>query len=176
MEPATLDRLLEQRQTFLGFLRARVEDDATAEDILQAAFLRSLERGEQLQSDEKATAWFYRMLRNAVVDHYRKSGAQDRMTHEWQRLWPEVADADAEQQLCGCVLKAAQGLKAEYASALKAVDVEDQPVNKFAANAGISAGNASVRLWRARKALKEAVMQSCGACAEHQCVDCHCRQ
>jgi RNA polymerase sigma-70 factor, ECF subfamily len=175
MEPATLDRLLEQRQAFLGFLRARVEDDATAEDILQAAFLRSVERGEQLESDEKATAWFYRMLRNAVVDHYRKRGAQDRLIGEWQRLWPEVADPDAEQQLCGCVLKAANGLKPEYASALQAVDVEDQPVNKFAASSGISAGNASVRLLRARKALKEAVMQSCGACAEHQCVDCHCR-
>ena len=175
MEPATLDRLLEQRQAFLGFLRARVEDDATAEDILQTAFLRSMERGDQLESDEKATAWFYRILRNAVVDHYRKRGAQERMTRDWQRLWPEVADFDTEQQLCGCVLKAAEGLKPEYASALKAVDVEDRAVNEFAAGAGISPGNASVRLLRARKALKEAVLQSCGACAEHQCVDCHCR-
>jgi RNA polymerase sigma-70 factor (ECF subfamily) len=175
MEPATLNQLLEQRQVFLGFVRARVEDDATAEDILQSAFMKGVERGGQLASDEKATAWFYRILRNAVVDHYRKRGTQERVAAEWERRWPESADPQAEQQLCACVVKAVERLKPEYASALKAVDVDEQAVNAFAAQAGISAGNAAVRLLRARKALKQAVMQSCGACAEHQCVDCHCR-
>jgi RNA polymerase sigma-70 factor, ECF subfamily len=175
MEPATLDRLLEQRQAFLGFVRARVEDEATAEDILQSSYVKAMERGEQLESDEKVAAWFYRILRNAVVDYYRRRGTRERAAADLERMWPEVMGPEAERQLCECVLKAAEGLKPEYASALRALELEEMPVAEFAAGSGITPGNASVRLLRARKALKEAVVKTCGACAEHQCVDCHCR-
>lgn len=39
-------RLLEQRSRFLPFVQRRVGSRATAEDILQSAFLKALERGE----------------------------------------------------------------------------------------------------------------------------------
>jgi len=62
--------LAEQHGRFLQFLRNRVGDAAAAEDILQAAYLRAIERGAQLRKSESSVAWFYRILRNAVADHY----------------------------------------------------------------------------------------------------------
>src|SRR3569833_1342846 len=67
-------RITDQRQRFLNFLSARVEDYATAEDILQAAYVKAIERGAQIREQESAVAWFYRILRNAVTDHYRRRG------------------------------------------------------------------------------------------------------
>jgi RNA polymerase sigma-70 factor (ECF subfamily) len=49
-----------------------------AEDILQEAFVRGMGRADALREDESAVAWFYRLLRNAVVDHYRRRGAEER--------------------------------------------------------------------------------------------------
>jgi arsenate reductase len=45
--------------------------------VLQEAFARSLDK-VPLGSEESAVAWFYRVLRNAVLDHYRRAGASDR--------------------------------------------------------------------------------------------------
>jgi RNA polymerase sigma-70 factor (ECF subfamily) len=39
----------------------------------------------------------------------------------------------------------------------------------------LSTNNASVRLRRARRALKKNLEQTRGACAQHGCLDCSCR-
>ena len=66
-------------------------------------------------------------------------------------------------------------LKPEYAEALQAVEMRGTPVRAFAEQKRLSANNAGVRLLRAREALKRRVMESCGTCAEHGCVNCTCR-
>ena len=70
LKPEAIARLVEGHREFLSFLERRVESREAAEDILQAAFVRGLERGAGVD-DEKVVAWFYRVLRNAVIDHYR---------------------------------------------------------------------------------------------------------
>ena len=36
--------------------------------------LRRLRSGSSIEKEESVTAWFYRVLRNAIVDHYRVLG------------------------------------------------------------------------------------------------------
>jgi RNA polymerase sigma-70 factor (ECF subfamily) len=68
----------------------------------------------------------------------------------------------------------ADTLKAEYASALKRIEVDGVSVKDYATETGISAGNAAIRVFRAREALRKQVSRSCGTCAEHGCLDCTC--
>lgn len=63
--------LLEHHPRFPDFLVPRVGSREVAEDLLQAAFVRALERNAQLRDGESGVAWFYRLLRNAVVNFYR---------------------------------------------------------------------------------------------------------
>ena len=65
--PDVLRLLLDNHARFLGFLERRVGSRDEAEDILQEAFVRSIGRTDSLRSPESATAWFYRVLRNALV-------------------------------------------------------------------------------------------------------------
>ena len=65
-------------------------------------------------------------------------------------------------------------LKPEYATLLRQVEIEEIPVAVAALQAGITPGNASVRLHRARKALLKEVQRSCRTCATHGCLDCTC--
>lgn len=55
LSPHTLSRLLESRRWFLSFVQGRV---ASAEDILQSAFVKGIEKGGELRDEEKAVAWF----------------------------------------------------------------------------------------------------------------------
>jgi RNA polymerase sigma factor (sigma-70 family) len=174
-EPAgvVLSRLVENRHDFLAFLQRRLGSRALAEDILQEAFARSLTKVSELENDESAVAWFYRILRNAVIDHQRRSGTA---TRGLERLSHELAEpsAEVETAVCQCVKGVTATLKPEYAAVLQAVEVEGQTVKDFAETAGISAGNAAVRVFRAREALKQRLVSCCGSCADDHCRDCTC--
>jgi DNA-directed RNA polymerase specialized sigma24 family protein len=53
-----LDQIIARRPRFLRFLQGRVEDLATAEDILQSAYLWALERSGEIRDGESIVAWF----------------------------------------------------------------------------------------------------------------------
>lgn len=171
-----ITELLSKRAELVAFVRARVESEAVAEEIVQSAFVRGVEQQEDLRDDESAPAWFYRILRNAIVDHYRRRDARGRAL---QRLAaePEVfeqAGPDERNRTCACVKKLADDLQPGYAEVLNAVDLEGESIADVARRVGITANNATVRLHRARKALRERVLETCQACATHGCVDCTC--
>jgi len=171
-----VDVLVENHREFLRFLERRVGSRATAEDILQDAFVRGIDRAETLRDDDSAIAWFYRSLRNAVIDHHRRNGASDRAVAALARELEEAHSPldDLHDAVCKCVGRLAPTLKPEYAEALQKVEVEGLSVQAFAEQAGITANNAGVRLFRARKALRKQLEISCGTCASHGCLECTC--
>ncbi len=172
-----LQSLLEQRPAFLGFVQRRVGDAGTAEDILQEALIRAMDRVGDIQ-EEARVGWFYRVLENAITDHHRRTSTATR-AHD--RLGDELSDAvhsvdDAPARTCKCVAKLKAELKPEYAEALQRIEVDELAVKDFADEAGISRSNAAVRVFRAREALREKVKTTCGHCAAAGCVDCTCVQ
>ncbi len=168
--------LVENHREFLRFLERRVGRRDVAEDILQEAFSRGLDKLETLRDDEAAVAWFYRTLRNAVVDYYRRAKVRDRALSRFAEELETAVDPPEEVQaeVCRCVTRLAETLKPEYAEALRKIEVEGQPVARFAEELGISKTNAGVRVFRAREALRKQVAVSCGTCAEHGCINCTC--
>jgi RNA polymerase sigma-70 factor (ECF subfamily) len=176
LSPEAIARLVDGHREFLAFLERRVESRAAAEDILQGAFARGLERGAGVQ-DEKVVAWFYRVLRNAVIDHYRHRSTSARALETWGREFTGSQEPDAalRQEICQCVSGLLADLKPEYREALRVVDLEDGKLSVLAELSGISAENAAVRVHRARRALRLKVEQACGTCADHGCLDCHCK-
>jgi RNA polymerase sigma-70 factor (ECF subfamily) len=176
LSPQAIEQLVAGHREFLSFLERRVESRETAEDILQSAFARGLERGAGVQ-EEKVVAWFYRVLRNAVIDHYRHRSTSARAEDQWGRDFTDTQEPDAElrQEICQCVSGLLAALKPEYRDALRIVDLEEGSLNDFARQSSITPENAAVRVHRARKALRSRVQQACGTCADHGCLDCRCK-
>ena len=176
LSPEAIGQLVGAHREFLAFLERRVESRAAAEDILQSAFVRGLERGADVQ-DEKIVAWFYRVLRNAVIDHYRHRSASARAMEIWGRdlTGRQEPEAELNREICQCVSSLFSTLKPEYRDALQIVDLEGGKLSELAEQSGISAENAAVRIHRARKALRGQIEQACGTCADHGCLDCQCK-
>ena len=170
-----LATLVGEHRRFLAFLERRVGDRATAEEILQQAFVRALETRAPPRTSESAVAWFFRLLRNAVVDHHRRGARGLRASGDLDpELEPAAPAEDTAAAICACVGALAGTLKPEYATALRRVELDGLSVQAFAAEAGITAGNAAVRLFRAREALARRVHSTCRTCADHGCLDCSC--
>lgn len=170
--------LVENHARFLAFLTARVGSRETAEEILQAAFVKGIERLDSLRDDESAVAWFYRLLRNALVDHYRRQAAAKRGL---ERFTSENPEGETELQtalegaICECVGDLIPTLKSEYAEVLRRVELEGSSLAAVADELGVTANNAAVRLHRARAALRKRLEQTCGTCTEHGCLTCTCK-
>lgn len=168
-----LELLLAYRKKYLNFLAGRLHSRELAEETLQIVTLKVIERGSQLRSGEKAEVWLYRVLRNALTDHYRmkvRSGiAADR---DLSTL--EIAASASTPNLCSCAMNELSQLKPEYADVLRAVEMDGNSVLNYASEHAISANAVSVRLHRARKSLHKRIVNSCGSCAGAGCFDCSC--
>ena len=175
--PDVLAALVAGHRKFLAFLERRVGSRDVAEDLLQDAFVKGIERVGELRDGESAVAWFYRVLRNALVDHYRRRGAEARAVARAAGETDEAVeavDADLFDAACACIWDLLDTIKPDYAAALRRVDLEDASIGAYAEEAGITPNNAGVRLHRARAALRKQVTRSCGTCATHGCLGCHC--
>ena len=161
MDETKVQPLVENHRAFLRFLERRVGSREEAEDILQEAFGRSLEKLDGLGDGESIVRWFYRVLRNAAIDHYRRKAAAGRALEAFAgSLNAAVPPPEVQNEICGCVRTLAETLKPEYAAALQEIDVE---------------GRRRAEMYQG-EALRKQVVRSCGTCAEHGCLDCTCGQ
>jgi len=182
VRPAAADRdsasvLAENHRRFLAFLERRVPTREIAEDILQDAFVRGLTKAPAFTTPASNVAWFYRVLRNAIVDYYRRAGVEERAVERYAaETGDSVAPVDPElfDTVCACVRSLVATLKPEYAAAITRVDLEGASPAAFALESGISSNNAGVRLHRAHRALKARLREVCSTCADHGCTPCSC--
>lgn len=175
-EPQVVKALVENHRRFLDFLERRTGSRAEAEDVLQGAVLKLLERGAQPRDDESVVAWLFRLLRNAAIDRRRSEDSRGRAVEGRAEVERALFEEDPELhgEVCRCVNDLLPTLKPEYAELLRRVDLEGQSTVRAAEDLGVTANNAGVRLHRARKALLREVQRSCGTCATHGCLDCSC--
>lgn len=173
-------RLLEQQSAFRAFLRKRLSDEAVVEDLLQQSLMKAVERHHGLQKSDSAINWFYRILRNAVVDYYRSHAADSRkvdgllrdMVASEQDQVPALDEA--RPVVCACLDSLLTELRPAYADLIRRIDLEGEAPAAVARDLNLTNNNLTVRLHRARQALRASLEESCGICSKHGCLNCTC--
>lgn len=173
MSDAAAATLVGHHRRFLTFLENRVGSAADAEEILQGAYLKGASAADPPEGEGVVT-WFYRILRNAVIDHYRRRDAERRALDRSAREVEAPSEQELHDTACECILDVLASLKGEYATILRRVDVDEQAIADVAAEQAISSANARVRLHRARAALRTELIAACGACGDGGFRDCAC--
>lgn len=164
--------LVANHRAFLAFVQRRVGTRDIAEEILQNAFVKNVDKFDTVR--ETAVGWFYKVLRNAIIDYRRRKTVADKRLESYASETNIEEDDELHGVVCKCVAELASTLKPEYADALRMIEVEGVSVKDYADQIGISSSNAGVRVFRAREALRKQVVRSCGTCADHGCLDCTC--
>ncbi len=177
-----IDAIVSERARFQRFLTARTGSEAEAEDLLQQSLLKALQHGAQLRRGEKAVPWFYRILRNAIADHYRQKTSRQRRTDS---LWSDMRAAgedlaappnDWNNAVCTCFRGLLPGLKPRYAELIRRIDLNGEPKIAVSRDLKIKVGTLDVALHRARYALRQRLEVLCGACSREKCLACFCRR
>lgn len=180
LDAQSVQALVAGRGRFHRFIASRVGSATEADDLLQESLLRALQRGDSLRRGERVVAWFYRILRNAIADHYRE---KQKGLHRSERLWTEAnvsgtsrvtPPADWEVAVCACFKGLLLTLKPRYAELLRRIDLLGEKKSGVAAALGLTHATLDVVLHRARYALRHKLEIFCGACSREHCLACAC--
>lgn len=168
-------QLLSELGQFTTFVRRRVGDPHLADDVVQDSLLKALKSVDRIQNEASVTAWFYRILRHAIIDLHRRRAVKQAALERLERELDTPPDPEAQRVICGCVKNLIPTLKPDYAELVRRLDLENESPEQVGAALGLTANNVRVRHHRARQQLRQRLEQTCRVCAKHGCLDCTCQ-
>lgn len=159
-------------------LTARLGSRAEAEDVIQSALLRALDRAGDLRDRSKVEPWFRRILHAALVGHERRRAADSRARSRIGRAlhFGGPGDTELHWETCQCLEAALEAVRPGDAQLLRQVELEGRSLRDVARALGIRTNTAAVRLHRARRAVIRVWRDICRFCRLHWRLDCACRQ
>lgn len=154
------EQIWEQYQSELrGFIRSKVKDIDTSNDILQDVFLKIHLNIGKLEQHEKIRQWVYQIARNSITDHFRK-----------QKHFTDIDEIDIEEpsfelnsgeNFAKCMNSYIKYLPEKYQEALTKVEVGNMSQLDFAKRSNISYSGAKSRVQRAKEMLKRYFLNCC---------------
>ena len=160
MMTPTLENIWNEFADKLGqFIRTRVPDTATAEDILQDVFVKIQTRLDTLEDPAKLQSWLYLIARNAIIDYYR---TRKETTEVSETLPQELPENEAElEELKAAFRRMIYSLPDTYRDALVLTEFEGLTQKELAERLGISLSGAKSRVQRGRDQLKQMLHECC---------------
>ena len=126
-------------------------DRTLAEDVTQEAFIRAFRFLKGFRGDQRFASWLFRIVRNCAMDALRGRTRWTTLTGEG----PERALTDATARI---ELDAAlRAVSREHREAFLLVEVFGLSYQEVADVLGIAVGTVKSRMFRARKALCDAI-------------------
>lgn len=148
-----------------GFLRRRVRDEATADDLAQETLLRVYRSRAALRDGERLEAWLYRIARRTLADHYRRGRASEPLVEEPADEAAAAGRGGAEAAERACLTRSLHGFLAglpeEYREPVRLAELEDLPLELVARRLGLSLAATKSRVRRGRLRLKADLQRCC---------------
>ncbi len=144
------------------FIRRRVSDETTAEDVLQDVFLKIHQHMETLRDVRKLESWIYQITRNAIVDSYRSTRPTTTLdAAEVLNLPEELPDDDIVSELLPSIRAMVRSLPELDRQALVLTEYQGLTQKELAERLGLSLSGAKSRVQRAREKLKQQLLECC---------------
>jgi len=144
------------------FIRRRVVDDSTAEDLLQEVFLKIHQHIGGLKDARQLESWLYRLTRNSIIDYYRTARQAVTLESVGELTLPEeLPDDDIVSELLPSVRAMVYNLPPQDRQALVLTEYHGLTQKELAERLGISLSGAKSRVQRARERLKQQLLDCC---------------
>jgi RNA polymerase sigma-70 factor (ECF subfamily) len=145
-----------------GFIRKRVPDDVTTDDLLQEVFLKIHQHIALLKDMKKVEGWVYQIARNTIIDYYRSVIPTATLEMpEVLSLPDELPDDDVVSELLPCVRAMVRSLPQQDRQALILTQYQGLTQKELGERLGLSFSGAKSRVQRAREKLKQQLLSCC---------------
>lgn len=145
------------------FIRRRVADEATAEDLLQEVFLKIHQQGASLRDVRRLESWIYQITRNLIIDYYRSHHHRTATLEDTEvlDLPEELPDDNIVSGLLPCVRAMVLRLPDQDRQALILTEYQGLTQKELGERLGLSFSGAKSRVQRAREKLKQELLACC---------------
>jgi RNA polymerase sigma-70 factor (ECF subfamily) len=145
-----------------NFIASRVSDSTAAEDLVHDVFVKIHMNLHSVNDPERIGAWIYQIARNAVTDYHRKRHDINADTaDDSANIAAEPQMPDAADRLAPAIHRMIDQLPEKYRQPLLLSDFEGLKLSEIAVTIGISLSGVKSRVQRARKMLKDLLLQCC---------------
>jgi len=165
--PATTETIwADFHQQLLAFIRRRVSDPDTAQDLLQDVFVKIHLKLPSLTQADKLASWVYQITRHTLLDHAKRR----RLTTTPGQEPPDLAAAEEpptyNADFAACLQPFLARLSEPYHEALKHTELGLLSQKDYAVQAGLSHSGAKSRVQRAKKQLHALFTACCHVSAD----------
>jgi RNA polymerase sigma-70 factor (ECF subfamily) len=143
-----------------GFIRARVPDEATADDLTQETLLKVYRSRASLRDDDRLEAWLYRIARRTLIDYYRKRRPNEEL--------PATLKSESEDEVRSIrdavlfsTIRFMEELPELYRVPLQLSELEGMSMSKIASRLGLSLTAVKSRIRRGRQMIKKKLQDCC---------------
>lgn len=149
-----------------AYVQRRVDDPDVAADLVQDVYERIHRQGERLGEVERLDAWVFRVARNAIIDHYRRSGrSRERelplLGEPETDADPAGADGDVRAEVAAWLPGFVAGLPDTYREVLELTELHGLTQAEAAERLGLSVTAVKSRVRRGRALLEKALRACC---------------
>jgi RNA polymerase sigma-70 factor (ECF subfamily) len=137
------------------FARNLTHDPHDADDVVQIALERALNKLDQWRSDARLDSWMFKIVRNAWIDEIRSRGRRDKLFLAEEAGERVGSDTLAQETDLMSVQAAMARLPEDQRTVVSLVLVEGLPYKEAAEVLDIPLGTLTSRLARARDALQK---------------------
>ncbi len=148
----------EYQQELRLFSNKKVKQEEDAKDILQEVFLKLYKVCNKIADIQNMRAWLYRVTKNAITDYYRRG---NKIVSNEESLMDKAIEEDSDnmQSASRFVGSLINRLPEEYALPLRLDSLVGLKQDEIAKQLNIEHGALRTRLFRARKMLKEKILE-----------------
>lgn len=143
-----------------AFIRRRVRDDATADDLAQEALLKVYRSRAVLQEGQRIEAWLYRIARTTIIDHWRRQKPKG-------ALPADLADEEGDETaavtavMTRSLRELLEDLPERYREPVRLAEFEEVPLAEIARRLGLTLTAVKSRVRRGREMLKGKLQDCC---------------
>ncbi len=143
-----------------AFIRRRVRDDATADDLTQETLLKVFRSREALRDGQRLEAWLYRIARTTLIDFYRRQRPGTELPENLATESPASID-EVTAVMTRSLKIFLEELPETYREPVRLAEVEGLPLAKIALRLGLSLTAVKSRVRRGRALLKKKFQDCC---------------
>ena len=143
-----------------GFIRARVPDEATADDLTQETLLKVYRSRASLRDDDRLEAWLYRIARRTLIDYYRERRPNEEL--------PASLKSESEDEMRSIrdavlfsTIRFMEKLPELYRVPVRLSELEGMSMSKIALRLGLSLTAVKSRIRRGRQMIKKKLQDCC---------------
>ncbi|MCA9708485.1 MAG: sigma-70 family RNA polymerase sigma factor [Myxococcales bacterium] len=148
------------------YVRRRVDDPATQDDLVQEVLLRVHDRREQLRDDERIAGWVKRIAAHVVVDHHRRRRPPEALPEGL--LAPTDDDPGERALLAAWVAANVASLEPSYREVLERTELQGLTQREVAEQLGLSLPAVKSRVRRGRAELLRRLERCCHVELDHR--------